>query len=169
MLSIHPSLSFYRFLIFCSLLSPSLHLYPVTSSLSPTLTIFPSFYFSHIFSLTVCVSPSAVSLRMVQQRQHSVASGWSRARRRGGDAFCLSAVILADRTERVKRTQPAEAIPSSFFVHLHLNSTRLWMPKQLTSQQSAERGVTAREPPAFDPWGSVNVSTARQWALIRAI
>lgn len=61
----------------------------LTSHCLPFITVVPSTLSSHFLdsSLTVSTSPSAVSLRMVQQRQHSVASGWSRACREGWRCF----------------------------------------------------------------------------------
>lgn len=56
----------------------------------------------------------------------------------GGDALRLPGVMPADRTERVKRTQLAEAVRRrSLFT---CTWTPLRMPKQLASPQSAERG-----------------------------
>ncbi len=70
---------------------------------------------------------------------------------RGGDAFCLSGVKLADGTEHVKLTQPAEAISHrSLFT---CTWTRHVSGCQNSSHQSGVlRGVLpAREPAAFDP------------------
>lgn len=103
-------------------------------------------FISPLFSrlpVTVCVSPSAVSLPTVQQRKRSVAG---REPAKGWRCF----LSLQSRTNWqngvCKICAGSRSHPSSFFVHLHLNSSRLWMPKQLRSQHNAKRGVN---PPAF--------------------
>lgn len=98
----------------------------------------------HHLSQTVCASPSGVSRCTPYKKSGTV---WRLAgrelRRGGGDALRLPGVMLADRTERVKRTQLAEAVRCrSLFT---CTWTPLRMPKQLASLQSAERGCNPPE------------------------
>lgn len=144
------SLACFGFSLLYSLLTPHFFVsasytifYPsLTSHCLPFITVVPSTLSSHFLdsSLTVSTSPSAVSLRMVQQRQHSVASGWSRACREGWRCFLSLWSHASWQNRACKVCAASESHPSLFFVHLHLNSAGLWMPKQLTSQKSSERG-----------------------------
>lgn len=154
--SLNPSIQPTLFLLSFTSGSPSLHFYP---TISFSLTIFPSFHYSFFFGLF------APPYNTVQQRQRSVPSGWSRAppesRRRN-----LSLRSHASWQNRACRAHAASrSHPSSFSVHLHLNSARLRMPKQLTSQQSAERGDTRRLLiSAIVPFSSVLRGEALMWA-----
>lgn len=148
----------------------------LTSHCLPFITVVPSTLSSHFLdsSLTVSTSPSAVSLRMVQQRQHSVASGWSRACREGWRCFLSLWSHASWQNRACKVCAASESHPSSFFVHLHLNSAGLWMPKQLTSQKSSERGcyLLEKQQPlicATVAFSFVLVGEGLMRAIIRAI
>lgn len=148
----------------------------LTSHCLPFITVVPSTLSSHFLdsSLTVSTSPSAVSLRMVQQRQHSVASGWSRACWEGWRCFLSLWSHASWQNRACKVCAASESHPSSFFVHLHLNSAGLWMPKQLTSQKSSERGcyLLEKQQPlicATVAFSFVLVGEGLMRAIIRAI
>lgn len=162
---------FFRLRILHSIFYPSL-----ISHCLPFITVVPSTLSSHFLdsSLTVCTSPSAVSLRMVQQRQHSVASGWPRACREGWRCFLSLWSHASWQNRACKVCAASESHPSSFFVHLHLNSAGLWMPKQLTSQRSSERGcyLLEKQRPlicATVAFSFVLVGEGLMRAIIRAI
>lgn len=91
--------------------------------------------FSQVLSLLL---PVSVSLHTHQQRQLSVASGWSRAHR-GAETLSVSLELCSLTEVSVwSRTQPAEAtLHRSLF-------TWTWTQHgfQLTSQLSTKRGVT---------------------------
>lgn len=107
---------------------------------------------------------------MVQQRQHSVASGWSRACREGWRRFLSLWSHASWQNRACKVCATSKSHPFSFFVHLHLNSAGLWLPKQFTSQKSTERScylldnqrllIYATVAFSFVLIGGVNVSKA---------
>ncbi len=147
---IHLSLSFCRILSFC------VRLCIVSLASLPSNHLFPSHCIS-IISFLLFFSPVSDCLRFTFRCLPPY--GTTKAAQcgvwlvenppRGGDAFSLSGVMLADRKRACKAHAASRSHPSSFFVHLHLNSACLRMPKQLTSPQSAERGVTLRRTTSF--------------------
>lgn len=134
-----------------------------TSYCLPHFTSIPSplplsLYFHHFISLlifshlsqTVCASPFRCLPPLYGTTKAAQCGVWLvESPPRGGDAFCLLGSHASWQNRACKVRAASRSHPSSFFVHLHLNSARLWMPKQLTSQQRAERGVALRRTTGF--------------------
>lgn len=102
-------------------------LYPVRTSFS--LTAFP---LSSFISLAVCLPHLPLSLSLRYNKGSAVwrlagrepAEGWRRFQSRASWQNRACKICAASRSH-----------PSSFFVHLHLNSACLWIWKQLRSQR----------------------------------